>query len=131
MVVLDNSIDTSEGQGEFVDFEIWDVSADDINCWIYILNSYLQRAQDKNDFYPYIFLIWFLNNYWWTKDILLQALYEYSDEYRQILGNGIKNISMCLPLAKQQSVQWALNEIGIEYTIYYLDFIEDALQYIK
>lgn len=130
LVVLDNSIDTSEGQGEFVDFEIWDVSADDINCWIYILNSYLQRAQDKNDFYPYIFLLWFLNNYWWTKDILLQALYEYSDEYRQILGNGIKNISMCLSLAKQQSVQWALNEIGIEYTIYYLDFIEDALQYI-
>lgn len=128
LTVVERPVSSKDGN---IEFSIKEASVSDFGCWIYVINSYIQRSEDNKDLYPYLYLLWFLNHNDWTTDNLYEAICRYPIESRPFIATGIGRVSKCLSLFKQEAVQQALKKIGISYTVYQPDFIGEALRYIN
>lgn len=134
-LVVAEPIKESELQNKQIDtvsFNVHAVNAFNLDDWRLVINSFIIRSQNPNDNYPFIHLLWMLNNCQWSSEIIINALYMY-DVLTQpfVINNALLRISRCLSVAKQQLMKNALMHFNCNYPIYSPLFIKEALDRIS
>jgi len=102
----------------------------DINSsqdWLCIINSYIIRSRSANDKYPYIHLLWFLNQEKWTVEQLTAALRCYDIQSQPFVTAILSKIGMCLSEYKQKLLQRTLTQFNVNYSPYVPAMIPEAL----
>ena len=115
-----------------ISFNVHAVNSFNLDDWRLVINSFIIRSQDPNDNYPFIHLLWMLNNCQWSSEIIINALYMY-DVLTQpfVINNALLRIGRCLSITKQQLMQNALMHFNCNYPIYAPLFIKEALDRIS
>lgn len=111
---------------EIVSFDIHEVNASDIDDWRIVINSYIIRSQAPADRYPYIHLLWMLDNCQWNSEIIVKALGLYDVMTQPYIINALSKICRCLSVDKQQLMKNALMRFNYNYEIYLPDSIIEA-----
>ena len=86
--------------------------------WLCIINSYIIRSRSANDKYPYIHLLWFLNQEKWTTEQLTAALRCYDIQSQPFVTAILSKIGMCLSEYKQKLLQRTLSLFNVDYSPY-------------
>lgn len=116
---------------ESVTFEIYVAEPTNPNHWIIIFNSYINRSRNKEDKYPYIYLLWFINHHEWNINTFRNVLQCYNITIQPFLFNILSKIGRCLSYTKQESLVKVLGHFNFEYKIYYPTIIPNALNKIS
>ena len=109
-----------------------------VKDWCIIVKSFYSRLKNgKEDRYPFIYLLWFLNYVNMSKSsncmslkFLKNAIGQYGDADRLYLCKEIGKISRCLPYYKQKLIKKVLSEFKFDYNIYFPTKISEALRLI-
>lgn len=96
--------------------------------WIVIINSFNIRSSNKEDIYPFTFLLWFLEHHNWSVTQLINAVTCYPDT--MTLCMEISKIGRCLSYNNQQKLQDAFTRLGYDHYIYWPEIINEALNCI-
>lgn len=100
------------------------------NDWIIILNSLINRSQNIEDKFPFIFTLWFLNHSDWNISQLESAINQYDIKVQPYILKWLQRICRCLSYQKQKQVKEVAHFFNFEYEIYIPTQITDALKYV-
>lgn len=100
------------------------------NDWIVILNSLINRSQNSEDKFPFIYTLWFLNHSDWNIGQLESAISKYDIKVQLYILKWLQRICRCLSYRKQQQIKEVAHYFNFEYEIYIPTQITDALKYV-
>lgn len=101
------------------------------NDWIVILNSLINRSQNSEDKFPFIYTLWFLNHSDWNIGQLESAISKYDIKVQLYILKWLQRICRCLSYRKQQQIKEVAHYFNFEYEIYIPTQITDALKYVS
>lgn len=139
LMVVDKVEDETENEDlDKVSFSFHIAKLDSEKDWWLIVNSfYLRLKNGKEDGYPFIYLLWFLNyvdmseaSDYKSLRCLKNAIGQYGDADRLYLCKEIGKISRCLPYYKQKLIKEVLAEFKFDYNVYFPPKISEALRLI-
>ena len=106
--------------------------ANEIDWWIIVDSFYLRLKNGKEDKYPFIYLLWFLNDVKMDEypKFLKAAIKRYSEPNRVYLCREIGKICFCLPYYKQKLIKRVLADLKFDYNVYFPLNISEALRLI-
>ncbi len=124
--------DYSEDEKDCPENEIWfDLEPFGINNPVHLKTLFslaVKKSGNHNDCYYFKELLWVLNNFFFTKDHLINALSEFKDEKtRCSLLNIVSYVSYCLSPKKQHIIKEILGEFGIIHKVYFPEKLEESL----
>lgn len=78
-LVVAGSIEDDEQQDKSTDkdsiaFKVHTVNAYSMDDWRLVINSFIIRSQNPYDNYPFIHLLWMLNNCQWSSESIINAI---------------------------------------------------------
>lgn len=95
IVDIDKSKEKKDDKDNVIDdvisMSIHNVSFNNINDWIYIINSFILRSQNKEDKYAFMELLWALDKLPWDKKTLSSAISRYQDQTKLFLMEKSRN----------------------------------------
>lgn len=89
-----------------------------VNDWIYIINSFVIRSQNREDKYAFMELLWALDKLCWRKETLISAWSKYPDATIPFLVKEFQKIGRILSYNKQQALKFVLSNYNGLYDIY-------------
>lgn len=110
---------------------IHSVSFNSVSDWIYIINSFILRSQNKEDKYAFMELLWALDKLPWKKRILISAFSKYPLQTIPFLINNLQKFGRVLSYYKQQSLKEICEELNGRYIIYSPDIMKQAYSCIS
>ena len=100
------------------------------NDWVIILNSLINRSQNAEDKFPFIFTLWFLNHSDWSISQLKYAIGQYDIKVQPYILKWLQKICRCLSYQKQKRIKDVAHYFNFEYEIYIPKQITDAVRYV-
>ena len=100
------------------------------NDWVIIFNSLINRSQNAEDKFPFIFTLWFLNHSNWSISQLKYAIGQYDIKGQPYILKWLQKICRCLSYQKQKRIKDVAHYFNFEYEIYIPEQITDALRYV-
>lgn len=100
------------------------------NDWVIIFNSLINRSQNAEDKFPFIFTLWFLNHSSWSISQLKYAIGQYDIKGQPYILKWLQKICRCLSYQKQKRIKDVAHYFNFEYEIYIPEQITDALRYV-
>ena len=138
LMVVDGTIVNTTGSNDSgkVSFSFHIADSDKEKDWRIIVNSfYLRLKNGKEDRYPFIYLLWFLNYVDMSKSsdckslkYLKNAIGQYGDSERVCLCKEIGKICRCLPYYKQKLIKEVLAKFKFDYNVYFPIKVSEALR---
>ena len=125
LVVERGCVFENESKVEF-SFHVADPECD----WIVIINSLIIRAQNVDDRFPFMYIIWFLNNSNWGVKHLIDAIIKYERDTQLFILKWLQKICRCLSFNKQQKIKEVANFFHFDYQVYLPCQILNSLEYI-
>lgn len=102
------------------------VSSDSINDWIYIINSFVIRSQNREDKYAFMELLWALDKLQWNSKTLVSAFSKYPSQTIPFLITNIQKLGRVLSYYKQEALKKVCAAYNCQYNIYSPDIITQA-----
>lgn len=134
IVDIDKSKEKKDDKDNVIDdvisMSIHNVSFNNINDWIYIINSFILRSQNKEDKYAFMELLWALDKLPWDKKTLSSAISRYQDQTKLFLMEKIQKFGRILSYYKQQNLEEIYAEHNGKYIIYAPEIITQAYECI-
>lgn len=129
LVIADITVESNEEDTD-VTVPIYFSSPSDENIWRYVLNSYIKRKQESIDDFPYMEVLWFLNNRDFTERQILKAIEGYAVEFSTYFFKMLASVAVCLSVQKQNIIRSALQKKGFDYNVYDPSALCQAIQFI-
>lgn len=130
--VEDNEQQDKPKDKESIAFKVHAVNAYSLDDWRLVINSFIIRSQNPYDKYPFIHLLWMLNNCQWSSENIINAISQYDVRTQPfIINNALCRIGRCLSVTKQQLMQKALMHFNCNYQKYSPSIIKEALNSIS
>lgn len=126
LCIVDNTIDKGNTTSDVVQISIHSASANNVNDWICIINSFVIRSQNKEDKYAFMELLWALNKLQWNSKTLTSAFSQYPTQTIPFLITNFQKIGRVLSYYKQQSLKEVCAAHNGQYNIYSPDIIKQA-----
>lgn len=101
-------------------------SSDSINDWIYIINSFVIRSQNREDKYAFMELLWALDKLQWNSKTLISAFSKYPSQTIPFLIKNIQKFGRVLSYHKQKLLKEVCAAHNGQYNIYLPDIITQA-----
>ena len=92
-------------------------SATNVNDWLQIFSDYSTRAQNKEDKYAFLCLLWMLDKQSWSVQTLESCLRRYDPQTLPFFINSLGRICRCLSLTKQRAIEALCKNLGGRYNI--------------
>ena len=105
-------------------------SPDSVNDWIYIINCFVIRSQNRDDKYAFMELLWALDKLYWTKETLISAWSQYPAATVPFLIQEFQKIGRVLSYNKQMALKSVLTSYSGRYDIYLPEVIKQAYRCI-
>lgn len=102
------------------------VSFDSIDDWIYIINSFIIRSQNREDKYAFMELLWALDKLQWNSKTLVSAFSKYPSQTIPFLITNIQKFGRVLSYYKQEALKKVCAAHNCQYNIYSPDIITQA-----
>ena len=107
--VDDNKQTNEQKDKDSLSFTVHAANASNIDDWRLVINSFIIRSQNPYDNYPFIHLLWMLNNCQWSSESIINAINLYDVQTQPfIINNALCRIGRCLSVTKQQLLQKGL-----------------------
>lgn len=97
LLVVENEVENNQNNSsDIVTFSFRIASPQCDNDWIIILNSLINRSQNTEDKFPFVFTLWFLNHSDWSVNQLKSAIDQYDIKVRPYILKWLQRICRCL-----------------------------------
>ena len=106
-------------------------SSDSVSDWIYIINSFIIRSQNREDKYAFMELLWALDKLQWNKGTLTSVLSKYPSQTIPFLITNFQKIGRVLSYYKQQALKEVCETHNGIYNIYSPEIIVQAYDCIQ
>lgn len=93
-------------------------SPDSVNDWIYIINCFVIRSQNREDKYAFMELLWALDKLFWKKDTLISAWSQYPAATVSFFVREFQKFGRVLSYNKQMALKSVLSSYSGRYEIY-------------
>ena len=93
-------------------------SPDSVNDWIYIINCFVIRSQNKADKYACMELLWALDKLFWKKETLISAWSQYPAATVPFFVQEFQKFGRVLSYNKQMALKSVLSSYSGRYEIY-------------
>lgn len=95
-------------------------SADPNNVkdWIYIINCFIIRSQNREDKYAFMELLWAMDKLFWKKETLISVLSKYPEATIPYLVKEFQKIGRILSYNKQLALKSVIEKYNGRYDIY-------------
>lgn len=93
-------------------------SPDSVNDWIYIINCFVIRSQNKEDKYACMELLWALDKLFWKKETLISAWSQYPAATVSFFVQEFQKFGRVLSYNKQMALKSVLSSYSGRYEIY-------------
>ena len=93
-------------------------SPDSVNDWIYIINCFVIRSQNKADKYACMELLWALDKLFWKKETLISAWSQYPAATVTFFVQEFQKFGRVLSYNKQMALKSVLSSYSGRYEIY-------------
>lgn len=103
---------------------------DSVNDWIYIINCFVIRSQNREDKYAFMELLWALDKLFWKKETLISAWSQYPEATVQFFVQEFQKIGRVLSYNKQVTLKSVLSSYSGRYDIYLPDVVKQAYKCI-
>lgn len=102
-----------------------------VQDYIHCLNSCICRAQNKDDKYYFLEILWLLDNTFINADYLTEAIKRYDDRSIPYILDILRKIGHCLSVKKQYVLKKVCTELNGQYEVYMPKMLTEAIQYLK
>ena len=131
LLVVENEVENNQNNSsDIVTFSFRIASPQCDNDWIIILNSLINRSQNTEDKFPFVFTLWFLNHSDWSVNQLKSAIDQYDIKVRPYILKWLQRICRCLSYKKQKQIKEVAHYFNFEYDIYIPTQIIEALKHV-
>ena len=93
-------------------------SPDSVNDWIYIINCFVIRSQNREDKYAFMELLWALDKLFWKKETLISAWSQYPAATVSFFVREFQRFGRVLSYNKQMALKSVLSSYNGRYEIY-------------
>lgn len=93
-------------------------SPDSVNDWIYIINCFVIRSQNREDKYAFMELLWALDKLFWKKETLISAWSQYPAATVSFFVREFQKFGRVLSYNKQMALKSVLSSYSGRYEIY-------------
>lgn len=93
-------------------------SPDSVNDWIYIINCFVIRSQNREDKYAFMELLWALDKLFWKKETLISAWSQYPTATVSFFVQEFQKFGRVLSYNKQMALKSVLSSYSGRYEIY-------------
>lgn len=93
-------------------------SPDSVNDWIYIINCFVIRSQNREDKYAFMELLWALDKLFWKKDTLISAWSQNPAATVSFFVREFQKFGRVLSYNKQMALKSVLSSYSGRYEIY-------------
>lgn len=107
---------------------IHDVSINNENDCINVLNCCISRSSDNGDKYAFVELLWLLDKQDFRLDRLSNVINQYDKRTIPIILNILRRICRCLSLKKQKIIESLFHIFDERYDIYMPEFLAEAFR---
>ena len=122
LCLVDDAQQKKDGKGNDVKgilvMKFHAASATNVNDWIQIFSDYSARAQNAEDKYAFLCLLWMLDKKAWSIQTLESCLRRYNQQAFPFFINALGKICRCLSLGKQRAIEELCRRLGGRYNIY-------------
>lgn len=101
-----------------------------VNDWIYIINCFVIRSQNRDDKYAFMELLWALDKLYWTKETLISAWSQYPAATVPFFVQEFQKFGRVLSYNKQMALKSVLTSYSGRYDIYLPEVIKQAYRCI-
>ena len=91
---------------------------DSVNDWIYIINCFVIRSQNRDDKYAFMELLWALDKLYWKKETLISAWSQYPAATVPFFVQEFQKFGRVLSYNKQMALKSVLSSYSGRYEIY-------------
>lgn len=91
---------------------------DSVNDWIYIINCFVIRSQNRDDKYAFMELLWALDKLYWKKETLISAWSQYPAATVPFFIQEFQKFGRVLSYNKQMALKSVLSSYSGRYEIY-------------
>ena len=131
LLVAENEVKNNQNESsDSVTFSFHIANPQYNNDWIIILNSLINRSQNTEDKFPFLFTLWFLNHSDWSINQLEFAIGQYDIKVQPYILKWLQRICRCLSYRKQKQIKEVAHYFNFEYEIYIPTQITDAMKYV-
>lgn len=102
------------------------VDPDSVHDWIYIINCFAIRSQNREDKYAFMELLWALDKLFWKKETLISAWAQYPKATVQFFIKEFAKFGRVLPYNKQMQLKSVISHYNGRYDIYLPDVVRQA-----
>ncbi len=106
------------------------VAPNSVNDWIYIINSFILRSQNREDKYAFVELLWALDKLFWKKETLIAAWAQYPEAAVQFFVKEFPKLGRVLSYNKQMALKSVISSYGGRYDLYLPDVVRQAYKCI-
>lgn len=99
---------------------------DNVNDWIYIINCFVIRSQNREDKYAFMELLWALDKLYWKKETLISAWSQYPETTIPFFVQEFQKIGRVLSYNKQMALKYVLSSYNGRYEIYLPNVLRQA-----
>lgn len=126
LCIVDSATDNEIVTSDVVQISIHSASPNNVNDWIYIINSFIIRSQNREDKYAFMELLWALDKLQWNTRTLTSAFSKYPPQTIPFLITNIQKFGRVLSYHKQEALKEVCAAHNGQYNIYLPDIITQA-----
>lgn len=122
LCIVDNAQQKKDDKGNDIEgmmvMSFHAASATNVNDWHQIFSNYSTRAQNAEDKYSFMCLLWLLDKKFWSVQTLESCLRRYDSQAFPFFITALGKICKCLSLEKQRAIEEICRKLGGRYAIY-------------
>ena len=132
LCIVDNAEDEKDYKGnvipDVVKMTFHNASPNSVNDWIYIINSFVIRSQNKEDKYAFLELLWALDKLTWNSTTLISAFSRYPSHTIPFLITNFQKFGRILSYYKQEALKLVCSAHNGQYAIYSPGILKQAYE---
>lgn len=130
LCIIDNAEDKKDNEGNVIPDEVkmtfHNAAPNNVNDWIYIINSFVIRSQNKEDKYAFLELLWALDKLTWNSPTLISAFSRYPSQTIPFLITNFQKFGRVLSYYKQEELKLVCSTFNGQYSIYSPEILKQA-----
>jgi hypothetical protein len=136
LCIIDKAVPKTDEEGKEVSSDLLEMSfhavdTNNVNDWIYIINSFVIRSQNHEDKYAFTELLWALCKLHFNGQVFIAALSKYPEQTVPFLLSNLQKIGRCLSYNKQVALQSVCSAYHYEYKIYSPEIFKQAFACVE
>lgn len=134
LCIIDKAEDKKDDNGnvipDVVKMTFHNTSPNNVMDWIYIINSFVIRSQNKEDKYAFLELLWALDKLKWNSKTLISAFSRYPSQTIPFLITNFQKFGRILSYYKQEELKRVCSAHNGQYSIYSPGILKQAYDYL-